>query len=82
MAVSLMCWTAAQCVGVDMFFTVPDAEGTIGAEIFGAPIQSCLVAGPVTPKFVSGLWGCQWDLAKAACKCVAKVGVFGLMVWG
>ena len=56
----------AQGMGVDMFFTVPDAVGTIGAEIFWAPVQSCFVMGPVAPKFVSGLWGCQWDLARAA----------------
>ena len=45
---------------MDMFFTVPDTMGTVGAEIFHAPVQSCSVVGPVTPKFVSGLWGCQW----------------------
>ena len=77
-AVGLVGWAAAQCVGVDMFFTIPDAKGTVGAEIFGAPVQSCLVMGPVIPKFISGLWGHQWDLAKAACKQVTKVGVFSL----
>ena len=70
----MVCWAAAQCMGVNVFFTVPDAEGTIRAEIFGAPIQSCLVMGPVAPKFVSGLWGRQWDLARAACKCIVRVG--------
>ena len=53
-------------MGVDVFFAVPDAMGTIGTKVFWAPIQSCFVTGPVTPKFVSGLWGHQWDLARAA----------------
>ena len=71
--------------GVDVFFVIPDAKGTVGAEISGAPIQSCLVAGPVVPKFVSGLWGHQWDLVLAAHKWVVKVGVFsplsGCFLW-
>ena len=67
----LVGWAAAQCMGMNVFFVVPDA---IDTEIFWAPVQSCLVMGPVTPKYVSGLQGCQWDLARAAHKHVVKVG--------
>ena len=73
MAVVLVGWATAWCMGVNMFFVVPDAMGTIGAKIFWAPVQSCLVARPVTPKFVSGLWGHQWDSAKAAHRWVANI---------
>ena len=68
-----MGWVTAWGMGVDMFFMVPDAMGTIGAKVFWASIQSCFVTGPVTPKFVSGLWGCQWDLARAMQRWVANV---------
>ena len=68
-----------------MFFMVPDAMGTIGAEIFWTPVQSCLFMGPVTPEFVSGLWGHQWDLAKAVQRQVMNVGasfpLSGCFLW-
>ena len=75
MTVGLLDGVAAWGMRVDMFFMVPDVVSTIGAEIFGAPIKSCLIMGPVTPKFVSGVWGCQWDLASAVHRWVASVGV-------
>ena len=34
-----------------------------------------MVAGPVAPKLVSGLWGCQWDLAKATQRQATNDGV-------
>ena len=85
LVVGLVGWAAAWCVGVNVFFVVPDAVGAIGAEIFWAPVQSCLVVGPVTPKFISGFQGCQWDLAKAVHRWVANVGAFsplsGCFLW-